>query len=277
MRRVRDDGLPIAVARSFSLEQYPVLGFTVMTAATCRDAIVRVVRFGSIVTTSSRWTIEEVDDVARLRFLREGPRTLGHRVANESAVAEFVHAARQMLGSEAPPLSVSFRHPAPLDTRAHRNHFGSRIVWGADEDGLVFPGSMLDAVPRLSNPALFAHFEREAERALERSTSGATAVARVREAVLRALPSGEPDTARIAKQLAMSERTLRRTLAAEGSSFRAIVDRTRQERALLLLRSRQASLAEIALSLGFSELSAFSRAFKRWTGQSPREARDQKV
>jgi hypothetical protein len=85
MRAVRDPALPIAFARAFALEHYPVLGFATMTAPTGREAVARVVRFGEIVGTSGRWAIEERDDVARLVWSRPGPRTLGHRVANDSA------------------------------------------------------------------------------------------------------------------------------------------------------------------------------------------------
>jgi AraC-like DNA-binding protein len=273
MRRIRDDGLPVAIARTFSLEDVPVLGFAVMTAATGREGIARAIRFTSLVSTSGRWTLEERGDVARLRWHREGPRTLGHRLCNEAAVAELVHACRQSLGIDVRVLAASFRHPAPADLRAHHAHFGPQIRWGARADEVVFPRSTLDAVPRLANPALSAHFEQQASRMLVRASADAPLPLRVRHAVEHALPSGEPGAAHIARQLAMSERTLRRALAAEGSSFRAIVERARHDRARLLLQDRRASLAEIALSLGFSELSAFSRAFKRWTGQAPSEAR----
>jgi AraC-like DNA-binding protein len=273
MRRIRDDGLPVTIARMFALEDVPILGFAVMTAATSREAIARAIRFGSIVSTSGRWTLEERGDLARLRWHRDGPRTLGHRVANEAAVAEFVHATRQTLGAEVQALATSFRHAAPSDVRAHRAHFGPRIMWRADVDEVVFPRPMLDAVPRLSNPALSTHFERQAQRLLAQESADAPLPTRVRRAVEHALPSGEPAATLIAKQLAMSERTLRRALAAQGSSFRAIVEAARHDRARLLLEDPRASLAEIALSLGFSELSAFSRAFKRWTGRSPSDAR----
>lgn len=273
MHRLRSDGLPIAVAQTFTLEDYPVLGFVVMTAATTRDALARVVRFHSIVSPAARWTVEESGEVVRLRWHREGPRTLGHRVANESALAEFVHATRQAVGARVTPIATSFRHAAPADHCAHRAHFGSEIRWEAKVDELVFLRSMLDAVPRMANPALSAHFDRQAERLMAKVNESDEVSLRVRHAVEDSLPSGEPVSSLVAKQLAMSERTLRRTLAMEGTSFREIVESVRKDRATLLLEDRRSSLAEIAVSLGFSELSAFSRAFKRWTGRSPSDAR----
>jgi AraC-like DNA-binding protein len=136
---------------------------------------------------------------------------------------------------------------------------------------------MLEAVPRFANPALAAHFEQQAARLLSETRGAETLVDRARRIIANSLPSGEPSTLAIAKQLGLSERTLRRALAAEGASFRGVVDGLRQERARILLEDRRNSIAEIALALGFSELSAFSRAYKRWTGRPPSEARSSTV
>jgi len=273
LRRVRDDALPIEVARSFTLRDYPVLGFAVMTAASGRQALSLVTRFSGIVSSAGRWSVEESPDIVSLRWHRPGPLTLGHRLANEATLAEMAHAARQVFGDHVPLLSTSFRHAAPASTAAHRAHFGGRIRWKSAAEELTFSRALLDMVPSAHNPALSAHFEREASRLHSIAGRDAPLAARVRTAIESALTSGEPGADRIASELGLSERSLRRGLAEQGSSFRAIVDSTRKQRADLLLLDRRASLAEVALLLGFSELSAFSRAFKRWTGRSPREAR----
>ena len=123
MRAIRDDGLPVHVARTFSIEHYSVLGFAVMTAASGREAIARVLRFGALVTAGGRWEMEEQSDALHARWLRAGPRTLGHRAANEAVFAEFLHVSRQILGADLQALAVSFRHAAPSDTRLHRRAF----------------------------------------------------------------------------------------------------------------------------------------------------------
>jgi AraC-like DNA-binding protein len=84
---------------------------------------------------------------------------------------------------------------------------------------------------------------------------------------------GDPPLERIARQLGRSERTLRRQLADEGAAYRSIVDNVRRARADVLLADASVSLAEVAFALGFSEHAAFSRAYKRWTGVSPMDAR----
>jgi len=278
MRSVRDDGLPVHVARMFSIEHYSVLGFAVMTAASGREALARVVRFVALITNhGGRWQMEETEHALHVRWLRSGERTLGHRAANESVLAEFLQVGRQVLGAELNALAVSFRHAAPADTQLHAEHFGVTPRWQADADEIVLPKSVLSAVPSFANPAPSRHFEALAVSLLQAAgdepKSDANATARVRQAILEALPDGEPASGAIAKRLAMSERTLRRTLANEGQSFSGLVEAVRKERASLLISDRRASLAEVAFSLGFSELSAFSRAFKRWHGRAPSEVR----
>ena len=274
MRAIRDDGLPVHVARTVFIEHYSVLGFAVMTAASGREAIARVVRFAALVTNhGGRWETEETAEALRVRWQRSGPRSLGHRVANESVLAEFLHVARQILGPELEALAVSFRHAAPADTRLHAEHFGVSPHWQADTDELVLPRAILSAVPSFANPALSRHFEALAQRLLQELSPELDTTTRVRVAIREALPDGEPASTTIAKQLGMSERSLRRALADEGESFRRLLEAVRKERAALLISDPRASLAEVAFSLGFSELSAFSRAFKRWHGRAPSEVR----
>jgi AraC-like DNA-binding protein len=272
MRALRDPTFPVAFARSFSLEDYPVLGFAVMTAPTGREAIARVVRFGELVTTSGVWEVEERGDTLRFSWVRKGARTLGLRVTNESAVAELLQTTRQLMGTDIRAFGASFRHPAPEDVRAHDAHFGVPVRWGADEDGIVVAREVLDLVPRLANPALSAYFEERARSLLAQARSDETLVERVSRVVTEDLAASEPSLTRAAKRLGTSERTLRRALASDGVSFRTLVDDVRKARAEVLLADGRTSLAEVALVLGFSELSAFSRAFKRWTGRTPRDA-----
>ena len=108
---------------------------------------------------------------------------------------------------------------------------------------------------------------------VEATPQGSDLASRANEAIDAELASGAVSLASVARRLAMSERSLQRRLEAEGIGFAALIDAARRRRAESLLRSRDVSLTEIAFLLGFSEQSAFTRAFKRWTGKSPRDAR----
>ena len=273
MRALRDPAFPIAYAKRFLVESYPVLGFAVMTAPTGRDVFSRVLRFSSIVTMSGRLHTREEGERFVVRWERDGARTLGHRVANEAVLAEVMTALRQTLGREVRAEGVRFRHAAPCRTKEHQAFFGARLLWEASEDALVLSRDVLDAVPRFAHLAMAAYFEKEAAsrmREIRLAESFSETVARIVET---SLVDGDAPVARIARQLGRSERTLRRELSAEGAAYRSIVDKVRRARADVLLADASVSLAEVAFALGFSEHAAFSRAYKRWTGMSPVDAR----
>ena len=95
----------------------------------------------------------------------------------------------------------------------------------------------------------------------------------MRRHVLERLPSGAPTQAEIARRLAVSTRTLHRRLAQAGTSFEELLDETRRELAIGYLQRTEYSIADVAYLLGFAQVSSFDRAFRRWTGRSPRESR----
>lgn len=94
-------------------------------------------------------------------------------------------------------------------------------------------------------------------------------MADVRGAIADALADGQPSKSHIAHRLGMSERTFHRRLAEHGESFRNLATRVRRDAAESMLRSDNHSVAEVAFLTGFSDQSAFTRAFKRWTGETP--------
>ena len=119
----------------------------------------------------------------------------------------------------------------------------------------------------------FAVLDRYVIDRLARAPSGSNVADRVRTAVLKALKAGEPTASGIAQQLKMSVRTLHRLLAAEGTTYRAVLDHLRKEIAADYLANNRIAITEVAFLLGFSELSAFYRAFQRWNGCTPADFR----
>ena len=132
-------------------------------------------------------------------------------------------------------------------------------------------------MPERADATLHRFFVRYADDLLEARgaipESGSLAD-RVREVVAPALPNQDASSRFVARRLGISERSLRRQLAAEGDSFRALVDEVRRVKAESLLKESDTPIGEIALLLGFSDTSAFSRAFRRWCGISPQRFRE---
>jgi AraC-like DNA-binding protein len=271
MRELDDPALPIDVARTHRVEDLHVMGFAVMTSATIREAVRRAIRYFTLLSDSGVWSLDEGDEAVRVRWYRGGELRLGLRLANEVALAVFAHVFRQLLGREV-PIAATFRHAGPADIRAHRRFFDGGLEFAAGEDSLSLPRDTFDLVPRDANPKLSAFFAAHAESLMPRYES-ATIADRVRAEFARELASGQPAMADVARRLGTSERSLRRQLEAETLSFRDLAAEVLRDRARELLRRTDSSVTDIAFQLGFSDSSAFTRACKRWFGQTPRELR----
>lgn len=267
LRVSKDPGFPIEVATTITLEDYSVLGFALMTSTDGAEAFDRLQRYGHFITDSGEWQHRQRADEIQLIWHRAGPRTLGHRAANECALAELLHGLRGGIRAGLRPKQVTFRHAAPADVRAHVRFFGCPITWGAGTDSLVVPADVLALTARNANPAMRSFFDTQLGSSPPRDWSS-----RVRTAIQRELSSGAPEAATIARDLGVSARTLRRCLLAEHTSFRHLLDETRRELALELLRAGN-GVTDTAFLLGFSETSAFSRAFRRWYEAAPGSVR----
>ncbi|HEX5658737.1 MAG TPA: AraC family transcriptional regulator [Polyangiales bacterium] len=264
---LRDPALPILYAERLRIEDHHVLGFAAMSAPTLAEALRTVVRFAELASDSGSWRMEEGSPV-RLVWQRPGLRSLGLRLANEAVFCELVGSLRQIVpGAEL--AGVSFRHPRPSDQRPHLRFFQAPITWSAGEDAITLDRTLLSRVPASENPRLMAYFADEAER--RRAELVPRSVAAQVTSAIGADLSIAP--AAVARRLGLSGSGLREHLKREGTSFRGLLDTARRERAAELLQAGERSISEIALLLGFSETSAFTRAYTRWHGVPPRQHR----
>jgi AraC-like DNA-binding protein len=273
MERTDDPALPIHLVESTETEDLGVMGFAILTSESSDEAIRRAVRFLALLCDRGRWDLTHDEHEYRFEWMGPFPKTLPERVFAEANTAAFIHHMRNTGARDEGPVEVTFQHPPPVDTRAHRRFFRAPIHFSAPANTFrVRKRDVADVIPRRADRAMNALFVRYAEAELAKIETQSF-VDRVREAVSRSLASGEPSAPEIARRVGMSERTLRRSLARENTSFRALVDDLRRDRAQSLLAGRSATIAEIAFLLGFADASAFSRAFRRWCGLSPQAYR----
>jgi AraC-like DNA-binding protein len=266
-RATRDPTLPIAIGRRVRLEALDLMGLAVITAPTGHAALAAAIRFAPLITDSGRWSLVDDGAAITIRWSREGERTLGHRLANEAGIAQFVACMRQLCGPRFVPRVVRFRHAGPPSLAAHRAYFRCPVEVGTDDDAFEFPREALDVVPAAANPALAAFVRMHAEARL--ATFG-DVVSRTRDAIGRALDRGErPGLDEIAVAQATSTRTLRRRLASGGTSFAVLLDDAIRDRACTLVTQTTRSITSIALTLGFSDSSAFTHAYRRWFDRAP--------
>jgi len=197
------------------------------------------------------------------------PRHLG-----ELIVAMWVLRMRRLLSPPPAIHELTFKHPAPPDLSEHARIFGAPLIFSAPEYSMAMPASSLDQPVVGADPMLGVVLGRHLQQEAEKLPPADDFLTQVQATARQALSDPELGAEHLARRLHLSQRTLQRRLTATGTSCQAIIDGVRREKALLLLRDPRLTLAEIAFTIGYSEMSAFYRAFRRWTGKTPREVRD---
>lgn len=190
-------------------------------------------------------------------------------MTNELAVSAATALSREVYPGDFSPTEVSFSHEAPEDFSAHESHFRCPVRFSASSDGMEISDEVLRAGNRLGDARISEFFDSHLDRELEKFAVGARLEQQVCSHIAHALSDGAPKVADIARRMGLSGRTLQRRLAAEGHLFQDLVDGARRDLADKLLRRTDFALAEIAFLTGYSEQSTFTRAFKRWYGQTP--------
>ncbi|AKT38617.1 AraC family transcriptional regulator [Chondromyces crocatus] len=275
-RTFDDPGLPVHVAQGMRLEELHVMGFVIATSKSGREALERLTRYAVLLSDNASWQLDDPSgpNEATIHATAASTFSLGERLAAELSLCSCLHCFRESSTPSLTPTRVTFRHPAPRDVSAHERFFGTTIEFGAPTDSFSFDRALLAKTPRGADAALSAFFVNHAEE-LRRRTRAATALPdRVRDAIALEMNAGEPTTDTIARRLGTSERSLRRHLAAEGVSFRDLLDEVRRESAEQLLREGKIAIPDVAFLLGFSDVSTFTRAFKRWCGIPPGKYRE---
>lgn len=267
-----DADLGLKAAREIVHGEYGALEYASRSAATWGDAMNAIGRYMRL-----------VNDALRFSFLVEGERVLvqlDSTVPLARAATDFQSAAFHISGSYSwpanftPEFDVLFTHPRPASTLEYERTFGNnRLHFDARWNGFVFPRAYLDLVPTGADPNLHKLIERHAEAMLAELPKAESLTERVRDLLARELAGGTPTLRHIARAVAMGERTLTRQLDSEGTSFRDLLEDLRRRLALRYVGCTDLALSEIAFLLGFSQPTAFHRAFRRWTGRTPTDYR----
>ena len=263
-----DPLLALRAAEATPFGAYRVVDYLGVTGATLGEGLRRVAGYFPLVDPRGRIRVAEERGGVALVFTAAGGGPLP-RPAEEYTLGVIHARARHAAASEPRLVELRLSFPRPADVREHVRVFGIEPRFGAAAAALVYSRESWDAPARLNDPALFALLDRHAQAICEGGPEAESLAARVRAAIAAELPGREPTVAAVARRLATSARTLQRRLGEEGTSFARLVVEVRRERAETFLRAGDVSVAEVSWLVGFSEQSAFTRAFRRWTGASP--------
>ena len=249
------------------------LGFAWLASDTLRDALTRLMRYSRLISTAANMQLQDTDNSLDLIILPpKGVKFLAPAF-QDAGMSGFLRMCRLTAGEEIAPIHVSLKHPRPECARKLQAYFRAPITYNADNNILSFSRQLVDTPLTHANPGLARINDQAVIDYLARFDRDSLTM-QVRSKIIERLHDGTPNQGTIAESLNVSLRSLQRKLNNEDTNFKTLLESTRRELALLYIRETHRSLGEITYLLGFSEPSNFTRAFKRWTGASPIEYRD---
>ncbi|MDE2078540.1 MAG: AraC family transcriptional regulator [Burkholderiales bacterium] len=272
------DGRPalgLRIAEKISPRHFGVVGYVALACETLADALLRLERYHASVYDANLAELHVTEHGVCVEWgvSRGKPGAL----VDETGIASLVQLARDLTGRYWPVREVAFVNPRPADITPYQDFFGGEVRFDQPVTRLVIDAAYLALPVRKVDPAMLADLDRQAQELLNRVSAVPAAVEAWRRALITLIREGRATLANLSAVHHTSPRSLQRRLAEHGMSFQSLLDETRFQLAKSYLLDSSLDLVEMALLLGYSEQSAFTRAFRSWTGVAPAQWRKQQL
>jgi AraC-like DNA-binding protein len=272
-----DEYLGFHLAQKFDLRMGGLFHYVLASSDTLGEALQRGARYSAILNEGVALRLREAKGI-RIVFEYAGVSRHSDRHQIEFSIAALTRICRQLTNRHLQATRVSFTHRRGNETAELKTFFGGDVVFGAAADEVIFPTSIKQIAVVDADPYLNDVLVKYCEQAIaDRSTKGSSFGLSVENAIVLLLPHGKAQAREIARKLGVSRRTLARRLASEGLTFAGIVQSLKFDLARRHLADETLSISEIAWLLGYQDVSAFTHAFKRWTGKAPTALRSYRV
>lgn len=268
-----DPTVGLHLAAGFEIGALGPFSYAVLHAPTLGTALRNVERYSGSVAVGASLRLEVGRETASLVLPAWVEDPGACRQLGEAAVLFLLRMLRQLGGQDWAPLDLGFRHAAPADTGEHERLLGAPIRFERLADSIRFRAADLERPVRDADRFLLPIVERQLRDVVADHAAADPWRQAVELQVARHVCDGHPSIATIAPRLGLSVRTLQRRLDERGLSYRQLVADVRLRLARQYLTAAEPSLGEVAFLLGYSELSAFDRAFRAWTGERPGDLR----
>lgn len=266
-------GFSIRVGQQMKIEDYGVLGLSWRTCSCAGEIFDRSERYFKLLSNTYVFKVKKKSNVSVVYLLRE-PHRRGLELSNEATLSATVVVLKAITETNIAPIEVSLKHDPPNDLNSYEEAFQCSVLFNQPHYSITYKTYDLETRTAKADTSINSFLvTRVEEETSGLQVTGNKLVYDVEELIRDALPSGIPSIHHIAEHMGMSNRTLTRRLAEAGVTYRDIIKKVQEEVTKKLLKNSSRSIAEIAFETGFSEQSAFNRAFKRWTGHSPVEFR----
>jgi AraC-like DNA-binding protein len=260
--------LALRLAARNVMEGMGLVGHVFFNCKTLKQALEHYQRYYQLVNQSIEINILERGDEAVIQYSVKGGFEYC-RYEMEYSLTIAAHRAKRLLQSGLDMRYVAFAHAEPDYPEEYEKMFRCPIKFGQSHSEIAFDAHYLAYKMPRNSPSLYKVLTAHLDRLLSSLGKGASVASKVEAIVSKKISDAELDADYVASRLNMSRNTLYRKLKKEGVAYQDIVDGVRADYAIQHLKSGEYSITELTFILGFSEVSAFSRAFKRWTGQTP--------
>lgn len=263
----------LRLGQSVNVKEFGLLGYIALNSTTLGDALRNVQRYSRVYSDGADLTL--VQEGARAAIVQRvlDPKAFGLPQAVELGLSVTQHVMSALVGFEIRAVAIEFAHERLGPASAYRRILEPPVRFNASRNATIVEADLLDAPVRAADNKLLKYLKRHAQDVLSQRSGSGDIRHQVQTSIASRLQSGEPTVDTVARELGMSSRTLARRLSEHGVTYRELLNDLRHQLALRYLKDGGHRNSQIAYLLGFSEISAFNHAFKRWTGSTPSSIR----
>jgi len=273
---IPDPAFGLRAARCWHPSNLGVLGHAWLASSTLHAGLRRLERYGRIVGEKAHLKVMDTREGLRVAYDHRRSDPMLRAIGSDVVLSLIVDMCRMNYGASLRPLEVRFSRAKPAETEPYRHFFGCPVHFGMGEDGFLLSSRIADDPLPTANRRLADTLDDMLATELAMRDRD-NVPARCKHTLLDQLASGEVSEGHMARQLYMSRRTLQRKLAESNTTYQRLVDDTRRDLALRFMEDPRKSITDVTFLLGFSSQSAFTRAFRRWTGMSPTRFRERRI
>jgi len=272
---IPDPAFALRAARCWHPSNLGALGHAWLASSTLRTGLERLQRYSRVLGEKAELKITNTREGLRFVYDHRRRDPVLRAIGSDFVMSLVVDMCRMNYGASLRPVEVRLSRAKPGDIEPYRHFYGCPIHFETNEDSFLLSAHVADEPLHTANRQLAGILDSILTAQLA-ALDKDNIPARCKSSVLEQLTSGEVSENDMARQLHMSRRTLQRKLAESNTTYQKLVDDTRRDLALRYMEDAGKSITDVTFLLGFSGQSAFTRAFKRWTGTSPTTYREQK-